>query len=171
MKEGKRGALPATGGQARGPYREGRVAAPLELSPRTMRSCLNCRSNFGPHSKADGPQALPSRGGLPLTATSSEDYPGSAQTIDLGREKGREAKAVGQGEVRRRGGASRGGQACGGPPAGRRGGPGPPARRGRRRSAGASPNAEVTLWGPPRLLTRSERDPPRRDETGPSRIT
>ena len=43
---GKRGALPAAGGQARGPYRGGRAAAPLELSPRTVRPGRNCRLSF-----------------------------------------------------------------------------------------------------------------------------
>ncbi len=37
-------------GPPRGPYREGRAAAPLELSPRTVRFSLKCRPNIATHS-------------------------------------------------------------------------------------------------------------------------
>jgi len=64
-------------GPPRGPYREGWAATPLELSPRTLRSSLNCRPSYGPHSigrralarRVPGPQTPlfePSPSGVPF---------------------------------------------------------------------------------------------------------
>ena len=38
-------------GPPRGPYREGRAAAPPRTLPRTVRSWVNCRLSYAPHSK------------------------------------------------------------------------------------------------------------------------
>ncbi len=45
---------PQARGPPRGPYREGRPAAPLGLSPRTVRLFLDCGPNFAPHSQDMG---------------------------------------------------------------------------------------------------------------------
>ena len=39
-------------GPPRGPYREGRTAAPRRALPRTVRSRLTCRLFYAPHSKS-----------------------------------------------------------------------------------------------------------------------